>query len=274
MFNQSWTPSDPSSHGNQPVAAPPPNFGPPPRPYTRPSRKSGNPRPKLIAVAVVGAVILLVGGLTLAVTSGGDDTSTPDTATSVVASETSTTETSESAPKPAGHSYTIADYIRENKISETPIHRGDVGAPVLTLPTPPGWVDAGARTPAWAYSAIVNDAIPTDPRSVVTLISKLVGPVNVDRLLEFAPNELQNLAGYEAVRKPTRSDFKGFPAVELGGTYDKSGKRRAITQKTVVVEAPDSVFIVQINADALDRDLGALTDVNEVIAQQATITLP
>lgn len=229
----------------------------------------------LMAAAGVGAVILLVGGITLAVTSGGDESANAgDTTTTSVESETSTTATTTSTPaQPAGHSYTIADYIRENKLTETPIHQGNAGAPVFTMPTPPGWTAAGTRTPAWAYSAIVNDAIsPTDPPSVVSLISKLVGAVDADKLLDLAPNELQNLADYESVSGPTRGTLGGFPAVSLAGFYVKEGTRRAITQTTAAVQTPGSFFVLQINADSLSRDMNALTDINKVIQREATVT--
>ncbi|WP_317159830.1 LpqN/LpqT family lipoprotein [[Mycobacterium] appelbergii] len=278
LFGPSWTPNEPPPRGqpgmNQPP--PPPNYGPPPLPYSRPPRKSKKPRRKMIvAAAAIGAVILLVGGITLAVTSGGDESSTAgDATTTTTESETSTTETTAtSAAQPAGHSYTIADYIRENKLVETPIHRGDAGAPVFTMPTPPGWADAGPRTPAWAYSAIVNDTItPTDPPSVISLISRLVGDVDANKLLDLAPNELQNLAEYESVSGPTRGTLGGFPAVSLAGFYVKEGKRRAITQTTAAVESPGGFFVLQINADSLSRDMNALTDVNKVITREATIT--
>ncbi|PJK19816.1 LpqN/LpqT family lipoprotein, partial [Mycolicibacterium goodii] len=252
---------------------PPSNFGPPPLSYSPPPRKSGGDRRKLIiAAAAVGAVVLLVGGITLAVSSGGDDDSAgaaTTTQTSETASETPVTTTPK---KPGEHAYTIADYIRDNKITETPVHRGDPNTPELTMPTPPGWADAGPRTPAWAYSAIVNDpASPTDPPSVISLISKLDGNVDPDKLLEFAPNELQNLTEWEPIGGVTRSNLSGFPSVQLGGSYLKDGKRRAITQKTVVIEAPSGIYVLQINADSLYRDFGALVDVNKVIDREATI---
>lgn len=279
VFTSSWAGHDDPS-GRQPVAvpapAPPPppppsNFGPPPPAYSPPPRKSGGDRRKLIiAAAAIGAVVLLVGGITLAVTSGGDNDSAGAAATtSETASETPVTTTPK---KPGEHAYTIADYIRDNKISETPVHRGDPNTPELTMPTPPGWADAGTRTPAWAYSAIVNDpASPTDPPSVISLISKLDGNVDPEKLLEFAPNELQNLTEWEPIGGVTRSNLSGFPSVQLGGSYLKDGKRRAITQKTVVVDIPSGIYVLQINADSLYRDFGALVDVNKAIDKEATI---
>ncbi|MGV9800745.1 LpqN/LpqT family lipoprotein [Mycobacterium sp. NPDC003449] len=273
VFTSSWAGTDDASH--QPPGPPSSNFAPPPLPYTTSPRKTGKRRKLLIAAAAVGAVVLLVGGIALAVTSGGDDAGS-DTTTSAQASEPSaeaeTTVPATPAP-PGGHRYTIADYIRENKIAETPMHRGDPGSPTLELPTPPGWVDAGTRTPAWAYSAIVNDGVnPQDPPSVISLISKLGGNVNPDKLLEFAPNELQNLTDYQPIGAITKGMLAGFPSVQLGGSYVKDGKRRAITQKTVAVQGPGGTFVLQINADSTYRDFQALVDVNKVINEQATIT--
>ncbi|MGV0744840.1 LpqN/LpqT family lipoprotein [Mycolicibacterium sp. XJ870] len=281
VYTSSWTGSDEPSHSKQPVAGipgpPPPlpstNYGPPPLPYTTSSRKSGDRRKVIVAAAAIGAVVLLVGGITLAVTAGGGDSNASDaTTTSAQAAETTSSVTTvPTTPKPpAGHLFTIADYIKQNKIVETPVHRGEPGAPVLTMPIPPGWADAGPRTPPWAYSAIVNDPVsPTDPPSVISLISRLAGNVDPNKLLEFAPNELQNLAEWEPIGGVTRSNLTGFPAVQLGGTYFKDGKRRAITQKTVVVESPSGVYVVQVNADSLYRDFQALVDVNKIIDQQA-----
>lgn len=290
VFTSSWAGNENSSHkpvaggapaGMQSLGAPAPvgppqtNFGPPPLPHTPIPKRSGNRRNLILTAGVIGAVVLLVGGITLAVNSGGDsDTGGGAETTSAVATDTSDPETTTS-PKPAAHAFTIADYIKQSGIVETPVHRGDPGAPVFTMPTPPGWIDAGPRTPAWAYSAIVNDPVnPTEPPSVVSLISKLTGDVDANKLLEYAPNELQNLADYKADGDVTRGNISGFPTVHLAGTYAKGGQRRAITQTTVVIQAPGSVYVLQINADANDRDKTALTDVNKAIEAQSTITMP
>ncbi|WP_441958057.1 LpqN/LpqT family lipoprotein [Mycolicibacterium houstonense] len=259
-----------------PGGPPQTNFGPPPLPHTPIPQKSNKRRNLVMAAAALGAVILLVGGITVAMTSGGDDNGGGGgETTSAVATDTSPASTSAS-PKAAGtHAFTIADYIKQNGIVETPVHRGDPGSPTFNMPTPPGWIDAGTRTPDWAYSAIVNDpANPTDPPSVISLISKLAGNVDPNKLLEFAPSELQNLADYKPEGDVTRGNISGFPSVHLGGTYAKGDQRRAITQTTVVIQAPGNVYVLQINADAPERDRGALADVNKAIEGQATITLP
>lgn len=258
-----------------PVGPPQTNFGPPPLPHNPIPKKPSNRRNILVAAGVIGAVVLLVGGITMAVTSGDDnENGGGGETTSAVATDTSTADTT-AAPKPPGHAFTIADYIKQSGIVETPVHRGDPGAPVFTMPTPPGWVDAGPRTPAWAYSAIVNDPVnPTEPPSVVSLISKLAGDVDPNKLLEYAPNELQNLADYKPTGDVTRGDISGFPTVHLAGTYAKGNQRRAIAQTTVVIQGGGNAYVLQINADANERDKTVLTDINKAIDAQATINLP
>ncbi|OLO99494.1 serine/threonine protein kinase [Mycolicibacterium porcinum] len=256
-----------------PLGPPQTNFGPPPLPHNPIPKKSSNRRNLLLAAGAIGAVVLLVGGITMAMKSDNNNGGGGAT-TSAVATDTSDAETTTS-PKPAGHAFTIADYIKQNGIVETPVHRGDPGAPVFTMPTPPGWVDAGPRTPAWAYSAIVNDPVnPAEPPSVVSLISKLAGDVDPNKLLEFAPNELQNLTDYKPTGEVTRGNISGFPTVHLAGTYAKGAQRRAIAQTTIAIQAPGNVYVLQINADATERDKQALTDINKAIEAQATITLP
>ncbi|WP_026357066.1 LpqN/LpqT family lipoprotein [Mycobacterium sp. 141] len=268
-----WAVAEP--HRKRPInPMPPPSttFGPPPPPFIAPRKKPRGKRKVLLIAGAIAAVVLLVGGVTLAVTSGGNQpTSGPDTTTAASAPSLTAAST---PSQPPGHSYTIADYIHDNKFAEISIHRGDAGAPVFTMPTPPPWADAGTRTPAWAYSAIVNDSVtPTDPPSAISLISKLVGDVDTDKLLEFAPSELQNLSEYEPVGSVTRGNLNGFPSVSLGGSYVKDGRRRAITQKTVTVPAPGGAFVLQINADSLYRDMSSLTDINKIIDAQATIAM-
>jgi serine/threonine protein kinase, bacterial len=255
-----------------PGGPPQTNFGPPPLPHNPIPRKPGNKRNLIVAAAGIGAVILLVGGITLAVTSGGEKDA--GGAAQTTAAVTTSEETSTS-PKPPGHAFTIADYIRQSGIVETPVHRGDPGAPAFNMPTPPGWIDAGPRTPNWAYSAIVNDSVsPTDPASVVSLISRLAGDVDPDKLLEYAPNELQNLADYKPTSDVTRGNISGFPSVHLAGTYVKGDQRRAISQTTIVIPAPGNVYVLQVNADSLEREKGALTDINKAIEAQATVVMP
>ncbi len=154
------------------------------------------------------------------------------------------------------------------------MHRGDAGSPNIDLPTPPDWSDAGQQTPEWAYSAIVYDKPqdPTDPPSIIALVSKLTGNVDPAQILAFAPGELKNLPQYEPMGDANKSTLSGFDAVQLGGTYVKDGKKRVIAQKTVVIPGSDGLYVLQMNADALDGQETPLMDATGVIDDKTTIT--
>jgi hypothetical protein len=222
-----------------------------------------------IAVAAVALGIGLVGC--------GSETKGEATSSKEPTSATSTT-TSSAAPttsaQASGPNYTIVDYIRDNNIVESPVHRGDPGSPTLNLPFPPGWEDAGARTPDWAWGAIVmNDpAMAQDPPTIIALMSKLSGNVDPAKVLEFAPNEIKNLPGYGGESNGSPSQLSGFEAFQIGGTYVKNGATRVIAQKTVVIPGQGGLYVLQLNADGLEDHLGPLMDATAVIDDQTTIT--
>lgn len=204
-------------------------------------------------------------------TKASDETSASPTTTSD-ASETSDAPTT--SAKPQGANYTIVDYIRDNGITETPVKRGDPGSPTIDLPFPPGWSDAGPRTPEWAYGAIVSDdpAMAEDPPTVIALVSKLTGNVDPAKILEFAPGEIKNLPGYDGAEEGSPSTLSGFEAVQIGGTYTRDGVVRAIAQKTVVIPGQDGLFVLQLNADGREDQMTALMDATSVIDEQTKIT--
>src|SRR4051794_10723218 len=61
-----------------------------------------------------------------------------DTKTAPSASSKETTSGLNTAPSKAAPDKTIAEYIKENNIAETPVRRGDPGSPTIDLPVPPG----------------------------------------------------------------------------------------------------------------------------------------
>ena len=168
----------------------------------------------------------------------------------------------------------IVDYIKQNGIVETPVKRGDPGSPNFYFPLPPGWVDAGSRTPDWAFGAIVSadSAFAADPPSVIALVSKLTGNVDPAMVLKLAPGEIQNLPGYDGAKQATPSTLSGFDATQIGGSYTKDGVRRAIVQKTVVIPGQGGLYVLQLNADGTEDQMGALMDATSVVDQQTKIT--
>lgn len=169
---------------------------------------------------------------------------------------------------------TIVDYIRQAGLVEIPVKRGDPGAPIITLPFPPGWEDAGSRTPDWAYGAIVssNPAYANDPPSIMALLSKLTGNVDPAKILELAPGEIKNLPGFDGSNDGTPSELSGFEATQIGGTYNKGGVIRAIAQKTVVIPSRNGLYVLQLNADGRENQINALKAATVVIDEQTKIT--
>ena len=204
-------------------------------------------------------------------------TSTPTTqsAPSSSAAPSSVSPNGTAAP-PAGTNPTIADYIAQSGITEAPVKRGDPGEPTISVPLPAGWVDAGPKTPAGAYSAIVfaDPAMATDPPTIIAIMSKLTGNVDPAEILRYAPGELKNLPGYESAGEGSNAKLGGFDAYQFGATYEKNGAKRLIAQKTVVIPARDGngVFVLQLNAGGTEDQIGPLMDATSQIDEQTTIT--
>ena len=221
--------------------------------------------------------------LSLALAGCGSDTKTESggsaeestSATSSEAAETSTSAAESSATAaPAGENYTIAEYIRDNEITEAQVRRGDEGAPNVNLPAPPGWIDAGPGTPEWAYSQIVftDPSMPPPPPTITAIMSKLTGDVDSAKVLEFAPGELKNLPEFDGPAEGQPGKLGGFDAVQVGGTYVKDGKNLLVAQKTTVIPADDGVYVLQINAEGTEEQMGPLMDATAAIDDETTIT--
>jgi Probable lipoprotein LpqN len=226
-------------------------------------------RAGVIAIAAIAIGIGLSG-------CGSDTKSEPSTSkqTSTEASATSSKAAPTTSAAASGPNKTIVDYIKENNITETPVHRGDPGSPTINLPFPPGWEDAGSRTPDWAYGAILfsDPAMAQDPPTIIALVSKLTGNVDPAKILEFAPGEIRNLPGYDGANEGSPSTLGGFDATQVGGTYTKDGVKRAIAQKTVVIPGQDGLYVLQLNADGTEDQMGPLMDATSAIDEQTTIT--
>ncbi|GAT08336.1 protein LpqN [Mycolicibacterium novocastrense] len=228
-------------------------------------------RAGIVAVAAVALGLGLAGCSSDTEGEAASDTTTSEPTTT---SETSASPAPTTSPQAQGANYTIVDYIRENDITETPVKRGDPGSPTIDLPFPPGWSDAGPRTPEWAWGAIVSDdpAMAEDPPTIIALVSKLTGNVDPAKILEFAPGEIKNLPGYDGAQEGSPSTLSDFEAVQIGGTYTKDGVLRAIAQKTVVIPGQDGLYVLQLNADGREDQMMALMDATSVIDEQTKIT--
>ncbi len=176
----------------------------------------------------------------------------------------------------SSHRYTIVDYVRDNDIAELPVHQGDPDTPTVRLPIPDGWVDTSSSAPAWAWGQIVSTApeFADDPPSVTVLMSKLTGDVDPAKILEYAPNEVRNLPGYESQDDGTAGELSGFDAYQIGGTYVQDGAARLVAQKTVVIPVTDGLFVLQLNADGTEDQMGPLMEITSAIDEQTRIVTP
>jgi hypothetical protein len=223
------------------------------------------------SVIAITAVALGIG-----LSGCGSDTKTEPSTSKTTSSESKTT--TKAAPtttaEASGPNKTIVDYIKENNIVETPVHRGDPGAPTIDLPFPPGWEDAGKRTPDWAYGAILfsDPAMAQDPPTIIAIVSKLTGNVDPAKILEYAAGEIKNLPDYDGAQEGSPSTLSGFDATQIGGTYTREGVKRVIAQKTVVIPGKDGLYVLQLNADGTEDQMGPLMDATGVIDKDTKIT--
>jgi hypothetical protein len=180
---------------------------------------------------------------------------------------------------PDGPHPTIADYLRDHKITEAHVHRGDPGTPKVELPTFKGWKSAGDDTPDWAYDALIPSGS-GDPKdqgytpSVTALLAKLTGTVNPEALLEAAPGELQNLPEFKAPGPGSATTMGNYPAYQIAGTWVSDGKTKFVAQRTVIIPAGDTTYVLQLNSDGLADQAAAVQAATAAVGQQTKITLP
>ncbi|MGB3355768.1 MAG: LpqN/LpqT family lipoprotein [Mycobacterium sp.] len=231
------------------------------------------------ALATALAVLATGCGSTTTTGSGttaseSSETSTSETTTTSAAAAPSTARIAPREEAPEGPAPTIADYIVANGIQETPVSPGDPNAPFIDLPFPEGWQDAGPETPEWAYGAIYYDGPGAEEYtpSIVALVSRLDGDVDPQAILDHAPGELTNLPGWSPMSNGRESTLSGFPAFQLGGTWEQDGLAKIIAQKTVVIPGSDAVYVLQLNADGLESQMDIVATATNIIDDDTVIT--
>lgn len=215
------------------------------------------------------AIMAVVLGLALA-GCGSDEKKSEEASSKETSSSAAPATSAEAKPNKS-----IPDYIKENGITEAPVKRGDPGSPEIILPTLPGWEDMGPQTPAWAWGGMKftgDPAMANNPPTIVALLSKLSPNADPAKILEYAPGEMKNLPGYEGDGVGSASQLGGFDAWQVGGTYMKDGGKRAVAQKTVTIPGTDGLFVLQLNADGSEDQMGILMDATGAIDEQTTIT--
>lgn len=232
------------------------------------------------AKASTAAITFVAIGLGLGLTGCGSDADQESSASSSSASSSAAPSSSAAAAPSADASADISTYLKSEGITETPVKRGDPGAPVVELPVPPGWADAGATTPPGAWQAVVfaDPAAAGDPAMISATVARLTGgEIDSAAVLAHAPNDLLKLPEFTDLSAGSNgppAELAGFPAKQAGGTYTKDGGMRLIGQKTLTVPAADGngVFLIKVIADANEQQIQPLATATEVIDQQTKIT--
>jgi hypothetical protein len=228
-----------------------------------------------VAAAVTALAVVLSGCGSDTKTATSSSSSTESSKSSSKSSTTKKKPTVESSPaEAAGPNPSIASYIKDNNITETPVHMGDPGSPTINLPVPDGWEPAGENTPEWAYGAILYtgpEAAEYTP-SIVAIVSKLTGDVDPQKIIDLAPGELNTLTGYEPLNEGATSTLGEYPAYQLGGTWQSDGETKVVAQKTVVIPGSDGLYVLQLNADGLDSQKEVIGAATDVIDSDTTIT--
>lgn len=228
-------------------------------------------RRRWLPIAAV-CLTLTVASSGLAGCSRGADTATKDSGSQSQASEAPKKPTSGTA----GKLPTVADYIKQNEISESPVKLDDTAAPEFKIPAVLGWEDAGENTPPDAYGALINTdpVFEADPPSVVIIYSKLGDAADPAEILNLAPNELKNLAQFDDNKvAPEPFKFGGFDAVRYAGTYLRDGSTRLIAQETVTIPAKDGLYVLQFNGDAATSQVQPLTLALNAINEGGAVTV-
>lgn len=235
-------------------------------------------------VALAFATLCL--SVTLAACGGASKDTTTTTSSSKSSSSSTTTsavaqpDKSKLSPrnlqsKAGATNYTIADYIKDQHLTETPIHHGDPGAPQVDIQFPDGWVSAGSDTPDYAYGAIVY----TGPEAqganytpnIIAILSRLEGNIDPDQLLAAAGGEMKNLPGFVPVGDG-KAEVSGYPAYRIAGSYDLDEIKAASGQETVLIPSNGALYILQMNATSNAEQSDALFTAMSAIDKSITVT--
>lgn len=244
---------------------------------TPPGRgQSSGGKAKIWAISGAVAVVVVVLVAVIALNSG-DDNSASSGSSSSQSSGAGTPSSHKPAPPvlvgTPGNYQTIATYLKSNNIQESLVHRNEPGAPVVTMPMPPGWVDAGPQTPAFAYQSIVyNGPSAGNYRpSATALISRLGPNADAQKILDFAPGELNNLPGFTPTDTGTPGTVDGHKSFQIAGSWNSNGVTKLITQNTVVIQDGTGLYVMQINIDGVADQAEIIKQITEAIDRDTKI---
>lgn len=224
------------------------------------------------ASATICATAAVMIGFTGCASSDTSDNVDPPSTTVAAASSSSSSAASSPAPTP-GAAPTIAEYLEQNNITQTMVKRGEPGVPELNLPMPAGWADVGADTPKEAYGAIYLQAAAQapNPPAIIARMARLDGNADPAKLLEYAPNAVTRAPGWDGPTTGRPSTLGGFDAVQIAGIATLDGGPTFVARKTVVITAPQNLYLLALDAQGPLDQQQALMEAMRVIDEQTTI---
>lgn len=220
------------------------------------------PMTKTVVVAAAIAI-----GLGVAGCGGGDNAESTTSAESSSSSAAASSSASPTITNPVGPLYTVADYLQDNNFEPIPVARDTPGAPQLNLPVPDGWESTGDDVPQDAWGAIVLTAAKGTPQppAIIARMIKLSDEVDQGKILEYAPNAVRKLPGWDGPDKGAPGQLSGFESVQIAGKADVDGQPTFVARKTVIIPGADGIYVL-----ALDGQ-GPLDQVDPILAAMAVI---
>lgn len=225
-----------------------------------------------VALVIVGLAATGCGG------SPGDDATA--TSTSAVAAASPTSAAAAPAPTAAvaaDPQCTLDGYLTDAGLTQTPVVRGDAGAPVVDLYLPAMWESTAENAPETAYNAMVYSATaaPDNPPRILATMVKLTGsPLDSAKVLQCAPGEVRALPQFTPMGPGMSAPLAGYDGSQLSGMYNNQGQRTMVARKTVVIPAPDDsgLYVLMLDAVGAEREAWVLAEATDQIDKNSTIT--
>lgn len=237
-----------------------------------------------MAARTTSGVVAAVAAMGLVLTGCGSGSDTKASETSSTSASESSAESSSSSAAPsstaqaADPNQTVDEYLKANGIEQTLVHRGDPGSPELGLPTPEGWRalnDSEAPETAWGVIVLDDPAAGSNPPAIIATMAKLTGgEPDPATLLALAPNKVKTLPQFDGPETGQEGELAGFQASTIGGTFVQDGVNMLVARKTVVIPAPDGVYLLALDAQGPEDNAQALMDATAAIDAETTITVP
>ena len=103
------------------------------------------------------------------------------------------------------------------------------------------------------------------------MISRLGPNADAQKILDFAPGELNNLPGFTATDIGTPGMVDGHKSFQIAGSWNSNGVTKLITQNTVVIQDGTGLYVMQINIDGVADQAEIIKQITEAIDRDTKI---